>query len=99
MNKTVGLDIAKWNLFFMKPTIELLWEECPVSDLPGMGFFTVNWPFCSRSWIIHTVLHPYSALSLMEKALNPAVPPPLHSNTILKMQVKDFKICLLTQVH
>ncbi len=30
---------------------------------------------------------------------NPAVPPPLHSNTILKMHVKDWIICLLTQLH
>ncbi len=48
---------------------------------------------------LHTVLHPYSALSLILRALGPAVPPPLHSNMILKMHVKYWIICLLTQLH
>ncbi len=46
---------------------------------------------------IHTVLHPYSAVTHRRGSRqNPAVPHPLHSNAILKMHVKDWIICLLT---
>ncbi len=90
MNKTVGLDIVKLNLFFMKPNNLTSLRRMSRVRFAWDGFLRSNWPFCSRSWRIHTVLHPYSAVTHGKGfRQNPAVLPPLHSNTILKMQVKD----------
>ncbi len=98
MNKTAGLDIAKLNLFFMKPN--------NLTSLRRMSRVRFAWPGFLRSKL--TILqwqlkNPHCASSLFCSVThrrgsrqNPAVPRPLHSNTILKMQVKDFIICLLT---
>ncbi len=74
MNITVGLDVAKWNLFSMKPNNITSLRRMSRVRLAWRGFMAVNWPFCSRSWSIHTLLHPYSALSLMNGALGKTLP-------------------------
>ncbi len=90
MNKTVGLDIAKFNLFFMKQNNLTSLRRMSRVRLACHGFLRSKLTIFS----IHTVLHPYSALSLMYKALGKHCrAAPLHSNTILKMHVKDWIIC------
>ncbi len=80
MNKTVGLDIAKLNLFFMKPNNLTSLRRISWVRLSWDGLMAVNWPFCIRSWSIHTVLHPlssilhYSAMSLIDRALGKTLP-------------------------
>ncbi len=68
MNKTIGLDIAKWNPFFMKPN--------NLTSLRRMSQVKLAWKltmFQSKLNVlqgqrIHTLLcHPYSALSLIDK--------------------------------
>ncbi len=99
MNKTVGLDIVKLNLFFMKPNnltslrrmsrVRLAWDGFLRSKLAILQSQLKN-PHLAK-------LHRYSAVTHGKGfRQNPAVPPPLHSNTILKMHVKDWIICLLT---
>ncbi len=57
------------------------------------------------TWVSDHFQHPHFAPSLFcsvthpQGSIGPAVPPPLHSNTILKMHVKYWIICLLTQLH
>ncbi len=91
MNKTVGLDIVKLNLFFMKPN--------NLTSLRRMSRVRLAWPgfLHSKLTILQSQLkNPHCASSLFCSVThgkgfrqNPAVPSPLHSNTILKMQVKD----------
>ncbi len=76
MNKTVGLDIAKLNLFFMKPNnltslrrmsrVRLAWHGFLHSKLAILQSQLKN-PHLAK-------LHLYSALSLMEKALGKTLP-------------------------
>ncbi len=76
MNKTVGLDIAKLNLFFMKPNnwtslrrmsrVRLAWDGFLHSKLAILQSQLKN-PHLAK-------LHLYSALSLMEKALGKTLP-------------------------
>ncbi len=78
MNKTVGLDIAKLNLFFMKPNnfmkpslrrmsrVRLAWDGFLHSKLAIL-----------QSQLKHPHLakpHPYSALSLIDGALGKTLP-------------------------
>ncbi len=72
MNKTVGLDIAKLNLFFMKPNNLTSLRRMSRVRLACHGFLRSKLTIFS----IHTVLHPYSALSLMYRALGKTLPRP-----------------------
>ncbi len=62
--------IAKLNLFFMKPN--------NLTSLRRMSRVRFAWPGFLRSKLtifsIHTVLHPYSALSLIDGALGKTLP-------------------------
>ncbi len=89
MNKTVGLDIVKLNLFFMKPNNLTSLRRMSRVRLACHGFLhsklailQLKNPHCVSS-LFCSVIHGKGSRQ------NPAVPPPLHSNTILKMQVKD----------
>ncbi len=99
--KTVGLDMAKLNIFFMKPNNLTSLRRMSRVRLAWRGFLTILQSELNvlQGQRLHTLLHPYSAPSLILRALGLAVPPPLHSNMILKMHVKYWIICLLTQVH
>ncbi len=76
MNKTVGLDIAKWNLFFMKPNnltslrrmsrVRLAWDVFLHSKLTILQWQLKNPHLAKR--------HPYSALSLIDGALGKTLP-------------------------
>ncbi len=87
MNKTVGLDIVKLNLFFMKPNNLTSLRRMSRVRLAWRGFLTIlqselnilQGPPFSPS-LFCSVTHGKGFRQ------NPAVPPPLHSNTILKMQ-------------
>ncbi len=92
MNKTVGLDIVKLNLFFMKPNNLTSLRRMSRVRLACHGFLQ------GKLAILQSQLkNPHCASSLFCSVThgkgfrqNPAVPFPLHSNTILKMQVKDY---------
>ncbi len=97
----LNVYVAKLNLFFMKPNnltslrrmsrVRLAWHGFLRSKLAILQSQLKN-PLCASS-LFCCVTHGKGFRQ------NPAVPPPLHSNTILKMQVKDLIICLMTQVH
>ncbi len=64
MNKTVCLDIAKWNHFFMKPNnLTSLRRMSRFSSKLTISLSKLN---VLQTQCIHTLLHPYSALSLID---------------------------------
>ncbi len=93
--------MAKLNIFFMKQNNLTSLRKMSRVRLAWRGFLTILQSELNvlQGQRLHTLLHPYSALSLILRALGPAVPPLLHSNMILKMHVKYWIICLLTQLH
>ncbi len=101
--KTVGLDMAKLNIFFH----ETKQFNIPEKNVPSQTCLTwVSDHFAVGVECSSRTAPPQFAPSLFCSVThrrgsrqNPAVLPPLHSNMILKMHVKDWIICLLTQIH
>ncbi len=75
MNKTVGLDIVKLNLFFMKPNNLTSLRRMSRVKLAWHGFLHSKLTILQQLKNPHLAKrHPYSALSLMEKALGKTLP-------------------------
>ncbi len=98
----LNVYVAKLNLFFVKPNNLTSLRRVSRVKLACHGFLR------SKLTILQSLLknphlaklHPYSAVTHGKGfRQNPAMSPPLHSNMILKRQVNDLIICLLTQVH
>ncbi len=76
MNKTVGLDIAKLNLFFMKPNNLTSLRRMSRVRFAWRGFLRSKLTVL-QSQLKHphlAKLHPYSALSLIDGALGKTLP-------------------------
>ncbi len=76
MNKTVGLDIAKLNLFFMKPNNLTSLRRMSRVRFACHGFLRSKLAILqSQLKNPHLAkLHPYSALSLIDGALGKTLP-------------------------
>ncbi len=75
MNKTVGLDIAKLNLFFMKPNNLTSLRRISRVRLAWHGFLRSKLAILQSQLNPHLAkLHPYSALSLIDGALGKTLP-------------------------